>query len=69
MIATNFDGTGAPFRYLVEDHFGRVVGEAIDLASDGVEANMPDQRLRPLIERYQELLSQNRTFSAAFGIA
>ena len=31
--------------------------------------NMPDQRLRPLIERYQELLSQNRTFSAAFGIA
>jgi hypothetical protein len=30
---------------------------------------MPDQRLRPLIERYQELLSQNRTFSAAFGIA
>ena len=31
--------------------------------------NMPDQRLRPLIERYQELLAQNRTFSAAFGIA
>ena len=31
--------------------------------------NMPDRRLRPLIERYQELLSQNRTFSAAFGIA
>src|SRR5277367_4792957 len=31
--------------------------------------NMPDQRLRPLIERYQELLAQNRTFSAAFRIA
>ena len=31
--------------------------------------NMPDQRLRPLIERYQELVAQNRTFSAAFGIA
>ena len=31
--------------------------------------NMPDQRLRPLIERYQELLRQNRTFSEAFGIA
>ena len=31
--------------------------------------NMPDQRLRPLIERYQELLGQNRTFSEAFGIA
>ena len=29
---------GAPFRYLVEDRFGRIVGEAIDLASDGVEA-------------------------------
>ena len=38
MIATHFDGSGAPFRYLVEDRFGRVVGEAIDLASDGVEA-------------------------------
>ncbi len=30
---------------------------------------MPDQRLRPLIERYQELLRQNRTLSEAFGIA
>jgi hypothetical protein len=38
VIATHFDGSGAPFRYLVEDRFGRVVGEAIDLASDGVEA-------------------------------
>jgi len=31
--------------------------------------NMPEQRLRPLIERYQELLRQNPTFSEAFGIA
>ena len=38
MVATHFDGSGPPFRYLVEDHFGRVVGEALDLASDGVEA-------------------------------
>ena len=35
----------------------------------GLIPNMPDQRLRPLMERYQELLAQNRTFSAAFGIA
>ena len=31
--------------------------------------NMPEQRLRPLIQRYQELLRQNHTFSEAFGIA
>ena len=30
--------------------------------------NMPEQRLRPLIERFQELLRQNQTFSHAFGI-
>ena len=30
--------------------------------------NMPEQRLRPLIEKFQELLSQNATFSHAFGI-
>jgi hypothetical protein len=29
---------------------------------------MPEARLRPLVERYQQLLSQNATFSAAFGI-
>ena len=31
--------------------------------------NMPEQRLRPLIERYQELLRQNPIFSEMFGIA
>jgi len=30
--------------------------------------NMPEQRLRPLIEKFQELLCQNATFSHAFGI-
>jgi hypothetical protein len=30
--------------------------------------NMPDERLQPLIERYQDLLRENRTFSDAFGI-
>jgi len=30
--------------------------------------NMPEQRLRPLIEKFQELLRQNATFSHAFGI-
>ena len=30
--------------------------------------NMPDERLRPLIERYQDLLRQNSTFSGAFGL-
>ena len=30
--------------------------------------NMPDERLQPLIERYRELLRENRTFSDAFGI-
>ena len=29
--------------------------------------NMPEHRLRPLIERYQKLLTQNRTFSQTFG--
>src|SRR5208283_439488 len=31
--------------------------------------NMPEERLRPLVERYEELLRQNRSFSQAFGIA
>jgi hypothetical protein len=31
-------------------------------------SNMPEERLRPLIERYQELLRENRVFSEAFGI-
>src|SRR5580693_3334457 len=30
--------------------------------------NMPEARLRPLIERYAELLRQNTTFAGAFGI-
>jgi hypothetical protein len=30
--------------------------------------NMPDERLKPLIKRYQELLLENRVFSDAFGI-
>jgi hypothetical protein len=29
--------------------------------------NMPEASLRPLIEKYQEILSENRTFSQAFG--
>ena len=28
--------------------------------------NMPEQRLRPLIERYKELLSQNNVFNQTF---
>ena len=31
--------------------------------------NMPEPRLRPLVERYQELLGQNAAFSEAFGLA
>jgi hypothetical protein len=31
--------------------------------------NMPQQRLRPLIKRYQEFLHQNATFSETFGLA
>jgi hypothetical protein len=31
--------------------------------------NMPEQRLRPLVERYLQLLRENATFSEAFGIA
>ena len=30
--------------------------------------NMPDERLRPLVERYQELLRQSPAFSGAFGL-
>jgi hypothetical protein len=30
--------------------------------------NMPDERLQPLIKRYQELLREHRVFSDAFGI-
>ena len=30
--------------------------------------NMPEQRLSPLVEKYQEILGQNATFSQAFGI-
>ena len=29
--------------------------------------NMPEQRLRPLIERYKELLSQNNVLKQIFG--
>jgi hypothetical protein len=29
---------------------------------------MPEARLRPLIERYGELLRQNPTFTGTFGI-
>jgi hypothetical protein len=29
---------------------------------------MPEQRLRPLIERYQDLLRQSASFSKAFSI-
>jgi len=31
--------------------------------------NMPEERLRPLIERYEELLRQSAVFSEAFGLA
>lgn len=31
--------------------------------------NMPEERLRPFIERYQDLLRKNKTFSNAFQIA
>jgi hypothetical protein len=30
--------------------------------------NMPDERLRPLVERYQEFLSRSSSFSGAFGL-
>ena len=30
--------------------------------------NMPEARLRPLVERYEEILRQNATFAGAFGI-
>ena len=30
--------------------------------------NMPDERLRPLVERYQELLRRSHAFSGAFGL-
>ena len=30
--------------------------------------NMPEERLRPLVERYEEILRQNVTFAGAFGI-
>jgi hypothetical protein len=30
--------------------------------------NMPEKWLKPLIERYQDLLRQSATFSHAFGI-
>ena len=30
--------------------------------------NMPEARLRPLIERYAELIHQNATFADALGI-
>jgi hypothetical protein len=30
--------------------------------------NMPEQRLRPLVERYQQLLLQNAVFAEAFGL-
>ena len=31
--------------------------------------NMPEQRLPPLIQRYEQLLRQNPTFSEGFGTA
>ena len=31
--------------------------------------NMPEARLRPLVERYEQLLRQNASFSEAFGLA
>ena len=31
--------------------------------------NMPEQRLRPLVERYEQLLRENATFADPFGIA
>ncbi len=30
--------------------------------------NMPEARLRPLVERYAEILRENATFAGAFGI-
>jgi hypothetical protein len=30
--------------------------------------NMPEPRLRPLIEKYKELLSQNSLFTQTFGL-
>jgi hypothetical protein len=41
VITTQFDRTGEPFRYLVEDRFGRVVGEAFDLANDQHFTSLP----------------------------
>jgi hypothetical protein len=34
----------------------------------GLIPNMPEERLQPLIERYQDLLRENRAFSEAFGV-
>ena len=31
--------------------------------------NMPEQRLRPLVAKYEELLRQNRVFTETFGLA
>jgi hypothetical protein len=30
--------------------------------------NMPEQRLRPLIEKYAEMLNQNSLFTQTFGL-
>ena len=31
--------------------------------------NMPEERLRPLLVKYDEFLNQNRVFTQAFGFA
>ena len=31
--------------------------------------NMPEQRLRPLVEKYEEFLNQNNVFTQTFGPA
>ena len=35
---------------------------------DELIPNMPEARLRPLIEQFEEILRQNVTFAGAFGI-
>ncbi len=35
----------------------------------GLIPNMPEQRLRPLVAKYEELLRQNRVFTETFGLA
>ena len=35
----------------------------------GLIPNMPEQKLRPLVAKYEELLRQNRVFTETFGLA